>query len=76
MTRDERIAVCYQHACLLYEDSLSINNQSVRERFSLNTKQSAMASRILSDTMESGLIKMENPETESKRYTSYIPFYG
>lgn len=63
-------------ACLLYEDGLSINNQIVRERFNLNTKQSVMASRILSDTLESGLIKMKNPETESKRYTSYIPFYG
>ena len=76
MTREERIQVCYQHACLLYEDGKSIGNQNVRERFSLNTKQSAMASRILADTLESGLIKMENPETESKRYTSYIPFYG
>lgn len=76
MTREERIAVCYQHACLLYEDGMAIGNQSVRERFNINTKQSAMASRILADTLESGLIKMENPETESKRYTSYIPFYG
>ena len=54
----------------------AINNQIVRERFNLNTKQSVMASRILADTLESGLIKMKNPETESKRYTSYIPYYG
>ena len=76
MTREERIAVCYQHACLLYEDGKSINNQIIRERFNLNTKQSVMASRILADTLESGLIKMKDPETESKRYTSYIPYYG
>lgn len=76
MTREERIQVCYQHACLLYEDGVAINNQIVRERFNLNTKQSVMASRILADTLESGLIKMKDPETESKRYTSYIPYYG
>lgn len=76
MTREERIAVCYQHTCLLYEDGLSVNNQSVRERFKLNKNQSAMASRILTDTLESGLIKMENPETDSKRYKTYIPYYG
>ena len=76
MTREERIAVCYQHTCLLYEDGLSVNNQSVRERFNLNKNQSVMASRILADTLESGLIKMENPEMESKRYMSYIPYYG
>ncbi len=32
--------------------------------------------RILADALESGLIKMKDPETESKRYTSYIPYYG
>ena len=63
MTREERIAVCYQHACLLYEDGLAINNQIVRERFNLNKNQAVMASRILADTQESGLIKMKDPET-------------
>ena len=76
MSREERIAVCYQHACLLYEDGLAINNQIVRERFNLNKNQAVMASRILADTQESGLIKMKDPETESKRYSSYIPYYG
>lgn len=76
MTREERIAVCYQHACLLYEDGKAILNLNVRERFNMSSKQSVMASRILSDTLNRGLIKMENPETESKRYTSYIPYYG
>lgn len=52
------------------------NNQTVRERFNLNKNQTVMASRILADTLESGLIKMKDPETESKRYSSYIPYYG
>lgn len=61
---------------MLYENGLPIGNQNVRERFNLNKNQSAMASRILADTYESKLIKMENPEIGSKRYTSYIPYYG
>ena len=61
---------------MLYENGLPIGNQNVRERFNLNKNQSAMASRILADTYESELIKMENPEIGSKRYTSYIPYYG
>ena len=76
MTREERIAVCYQYACLLYEEGQAVNNQIVRERFNLNKNQTVMASRILADALESGLIKMKAPETESKRYTSYIPYYG
>jgi len=55
---------------------MAINNQIIRERFNLNKNQTVMASRILADTLESGLIKMKDPETESKRYTSYIPYYG
>ena len=29
-----------------------------------------------SNTVSGGFIKMKDPETESKRYTSYIPYYG
>ena len=76
MIKDERIAACYQYACLLYEDGLAINNQIIRERFNLNKNQTVMASRILTDTLECGLIKMKDPDTESKRYASYIPYYG
>lgn len=56
MTREERIAVCYQYACLLYEEGMAINNQIIRERFNLNKNQTVMASRILADALESGLI--------------------
>jgi len=48
----------------------------IRERFSLNKNQTVMVSRILADTLESDLIKIKDPETGSKRYTSYIPYYG
>ena len=38
MTREERIAICYQHACLLYEDGKSINNQIVRDQLKFEIK--------------------------------------
>ncbi|MBO7143818.1 MAG: putative DNA binding domain-containing protein [Salinivirgaceae bacterium] len=76
MTKQEKIDVCYQHACIVYEDGKPVNNQSVRERFGLNKNESAVASRILSDTMEAGLIKPADTETNSKKYMSYFPFYG
>lgn len=76
MTREERIEACYQHACLMYEDGEKINNQSVRERFELTKNDSSVASRIISDTMDAGLIKPADIETASKKYMTYIPFYG
>ena len=76
MTKQEKISACYQHACLVYEDGRSINNQSVRERFELTKNDSSIASRIISDTVDAGLIKPADIETASKKYMTYIPFYG
>ena len=76
MTKQEKISACYQHACLKYEDGERINNQSVRERFEISKNDSSVASRIISDTLEAGLIKPADIETASKKYMTYIPFYG
>lgn len=76
MTNKERIQACYQHTCLLYEDKMAVTNQTMRERFGLDSKGTSMISHIIVDTLESGLIKFENPEMSSKRYATYIPFYG
>lgn len=76
MTKQEKISACYQHACLKFEDGGVINNQSVRERFELSKNDSSVASRIISDTMEAGFIKPADIETASKKYMTYIPFYG
>ena len=76
MTKQEKILACYQHACLTYEDGERINNQSVRARFELSKNDSSIASRIISDTLEAGLIKPADIETASKKYMTYIPFYG
>ena len=76
MTKQEKISACYQHACLVYEDGERINNQSVRERFELSKNDSSIASRIISDTLEAGLIKPADIETVSKKYMTYIPYYG
>lgn len=76
MTKQEKISACYQHACLMYEDGDKINNQSVRERFELSKNESSVASRIIADTMDAGLIKPADIETASKKYMTYIPYYG
>lgn len=76
MTKQEKIEACYQHACLVYEDNKAINNQSVRERFGINNKQSAVASRIIADTLETGKIKLSDESITSKKYATYIPYYA
>lgn len=76
MTKKEKIDACYQHACLMYEDNLAINNQSVRERFKLDKNKASVASRIIADTVEAGLIKLADADITSKKFATYIPYYG
>ena len=76
MTREERIEACYQHCCLTYADNLTMNNQSLRGRMGLNKNQGTIASHIISDTVSKGLIKPSNPESDSKKFVSYVPFYA
>lgn len=76
MSKEERIEACYQHCCLNYADCETMNNQSVRERFGLNKNQSTIASHIIADTVAKGLIKSSNPDSESRKFISYVPFYA
>lgn len=66
MTKSEKINACYQHAYLMYEDNKAINNQSVRERFNLDKNKSSVASRIIADTVEAGLIKLQMQTSHQK----------
>ena len=76
MTKREKIMACYQHACLMFEDNIATNNQSVRERFGLNKNQSAAASRIIADTITEKLIKPADEDSISKKFSTYVPFYA
>lgn len=76
MTKEEKIIACYQHACLLYENNLNLTNQAVRERFGLDKNKSSIASRIIADAVERGLLKVSDEQNTSTKYVSYIPFYG
>ena len=76
MTQSEKIQACYQHACLLYEENAELNNASLRKRLELADKQSSVASRIIADTLAAGLIKVANEDVHSRKYATYIPYYG
>ena len=76
MSKEDKIQCCYQNACIMHEKNQFITNQSVRDRFKIEKNNSSMISRILSDTLARNLIKHANPENDSKKYVSYIPYYG
>lgn len=74
--REDRIRACYQHACLRHVTNQVTTNASLRERFKLGDDQNATASRIIRETLERGLIKAADPNSGSRRYTEYHPFWA
>jgi len=76
MDKKERVRACYQHACLRYVSNQKMTNQSLRERFKLPASKTETSSRIIADAIESGLVKVDNPENQSKKYVRYVPYWG
>jgi predicted HTH transcriptional regulator len=76
MDKQDRIRACYQHACLKYVMNEKMSNTSLRERFKIADENAAMVSRIIKDTYEAGLIKEEDPESNSRKFVKYIPIWA
>ena len=73
MDRTDRIRACYQHACLWFVSGKHMTNTSLRERLKIDKKNYPMASRIIRDTIDVGLIKQAGG---SRKDAKYIPFWG
>lgn len=76
LDKKEKVRACYQHASLKYVSNEKMTNQSLRERFKIEDQNYAIASRIIRDTLEEGLIKEEDPESKSRKFASYLPFWA
>jgi ATP-dependent DNA helicase RecG len=76
MGKDDRVRACYQHTCLHYVSNQPVNNKSIRKRFNIAKNNVSYASKILNETIESGLIKSSDPENASKKFVTYIPYWA
>lgn len=76
MDKSDRIRACYQHACLRFVCREQMTNESLRKRFAIDDKNYPMASRIIRDTINEGLIKGYDPENQSRKHAKYIPFWA
>ena len=76
LDKKEKIRACYQHACLKYVSNEKMTNQSLRDRFKIEDQNYAIASRIIRDALTMGVIKEDDPESKSRKYASYIPFWA
>ncbi len=76
MDKQDKIRACYLHASLKCVSGDTMTNTSLRERFRIEEHNYAIASRIISDTKEAGLIKDYDPTNKSKPQAKYLPFWG
>lgn len=75
MDKQDRVHACYLHACLRYVLRDPMTNTSLRERFGIDAKNSAMASRIIRDTREAELIKPYE-EGQANKSSRYLPYWA
>lgn len=76
MDRNDRVRACYQHCALKWVMSERMTNQSLRERFHLGEDKAAIASQIISATIEAGLIKADESVGGSRKFARYLPFWA
>lgn len=76
MDRKDRIRACYQHCCLKYVSNEKMTNKTLRERFKIDARNTATASRIIDATIKADLIKFDDQGSISRKYAKYIPFWA
>lgn len=72
----DRTRACYLHACLQYVQRKRMTNSTLRERFGINEKNRAQVSRVINVAIDAGKIHPYNPESESRRHASYVPYWA
>jgi len=73
MDSQDRIRACYQHACLWYVSGKQMTNASLRQRLNIEKKNYPMASRIIRDAIDSGLIRRADGQRKGAKY---VPFWA
>lgn len=75
MDKQDKIRACYQHAALRYIQRDYMTNTSLRERFGIDAKNTAMISRIIKDTLDEKQISVYD-ESVGTKARKYIPWWA
>lgn len=76
MDREDRVRACYQHCALKWVMNERMTNQTLRERFRLSESRAAVASQIISATIEAKMIKPDDAVGASRKFARYLPFWA
>jgi predicted HTH transcriptional regulator len=60
----------------MYVTNQRMTNQSLRDRFKIEELNATVVSRIIRDALEGNLIKSEDPDSKSRKFVRYLPFWA
>ena len=75
MDREDRVRAVYLHACLRFVQRAHMTNTTLRQRFGIDPKNSAVASRLLKDALAAGVIRLED-EAAAPKLRRYVPHWA
>jgi predicted HTH transcriptional regulator len=75
MGKSDRVRACYLHACLCYVMRKEMTNTSLRARFGVEEHNRSVASRLIREAVDAGLIVPAEPDAPPK-LMRYLPFWA
>ena len=75
LTPDERIHAIYQHCCLRFVTNQITNNESIRQRFTIEKQNAATASRLLAEAVTAKKIRPVD-ENAANKLMRYVPYWA
>ena len=74
MDKNDRIRACYLHACLKYVGREYMTNPTLRERFGIDPRNSAIVSRVIAESIAAKRILCYD-DSVGHRARKYIPWW-
>ncbi|WP_437688520.1 ATP-binding protein [Sorangium sp. So ce176] len=75
MDKVDKVRACYLHACLKYVNRDYLTNSSLRERFGIDEKNRAIASRLIRDAVAERAIVPHDHDAAPK-HMKYVPWWA
>ena len=75
MDRAEKIRATYLHSCIQYVTNERATNATLRNRFGIADRNAAVATRLLNDAVDAGMIAIADSAVGYRR-RAYLPFWA
>ena len=73
--KTDRIRTCYLYTCYCYVNDIEVSNSVLRERFGIQENRKSLVSKIISNSIEAGYIKLSD-ENAAVKMRRYIPYWA